>query len=170
MWCNFKKLFLIIRFLHFRKQWLLKVFGPLKQQYFLTISLDTCCMYYSISHLNQKLCSAYLKTIHRTNTQRKLSMVLKGSSEPSETTSLFPLWYSGLKDKIWCSNHGWHVVGGVLSQLTQALSEEFPPAVGVVHRFYLPSQSCAELWPVRVDSRARRWIPLRDFGRLCARL
>ena len=113
MWCNFKKLSLITRFPHFRKQWLLKVFGPLKQQYFLTISLDTCCMYYSISHLSQKLCSAYLKTIHRTNTQRKLSMVLKGSSEPSETTSLFPLWYSGLKDKIWCSNHGWHVVGGV---------------------------------------------------------
>lgn len=37
-------------------------------------------------------------------------MVLKSSSEPSDTTSLFPLWYGGLKDKIWCSNHGWHII------------------------------------------------------------
>ena len=52
-----------------------------------------------------------------------------------------------------------------LSQLTQALDEEFLPAVGSCApghaRFYLPSQSCADLWPVRVDSRARRWIPHR---------
>ena len=54
---------------------------------------------------------------------------------------------------------------GLLSQLTQALGKEFPPAVGSCAprhaRFYLPSQNCADLWPMQVDSRARRWIPHR---------
>ena len=46
-----------------------------------------------------------------------------------------------------------------LFQLTQALGKEFPPAVGSCApghaRFYLPSQSCADLWPMQADSSLR---------------
>ena len=42
-----------------------------------------------------------------------------------------------------------------LSQLTQALGKEFPPAVGVVHLGTPGSIFHPDLWPVQVDSSPR---------------